>query len=246
MATATRIDELLRCFPFLADQPEDLLQRLSAEAQLQRFDQGQPICRVDHPPSRIFFLLEGTARSVVFSSRLSRGVSTLERLQPGTVLGWTLLSCGRCWETLIASTDLVVVALPHESLQREMERHPALAERVQRSVSPAELFGVLAAHLQDYPRALSKEVVEAANGLAESTVAFTWTPAEPAAFADSAERLWLVAAGPLPLGQAVVGTELTASQDPIRVLGVDRQRLATILEPPAPDQAEQILALPGR
>ncbi|MFZ0407671.1 MAG: peptidase domain-containing ABC transporter [Cyanobium sp.] len=239
MATTTRIDELLRCFPFLADQPEDLLQRLSAEAQLQRFDQGQPICRVDHPPARIFFLLEGTARSVVFSSRLPRGVSTLERLQPGTVLGWTLLSCGRCWETLIASTDLVVVAIPHESLQREMERHPALAERVRRSVSPAELFGVLDAHLQDYPRVLSQEVVEAANGLAESTVAYTWMPAEPAAFADITERLWLVAAGPLPLGQAVVGTESTASQDPIRVLGIDRQRLATILEPPAPDQAEQ-------
>jgi HlyB family type I secretion system ABC transporter/HlyD family type I secretion membrane fusion protein len=65
MVTAPRLDDLLRCFPFLADQPPDLLLRLSADAELQRFQQGQPICRTDHPPARIFLLLEGTARSVL-------------------------------------------------------------------------------------------------------------------------------------------------------------------------------------
>jgi ATP-binding cassette subfamily B protein len=57
MVTAPRLDDLLRCFPFLADQPPDLLLRLSADAELQRFQQGQPICRTDHPPARIFLLL---------------------------------------------------------------------------------------------------------------------------------------------------------------------------------------------
>lgn len=238
MATTTRIDELLRCFPFLADQPEDVLERLSSQAQLQRFQQGQPICRVDQPPARIYFLLEGTARAVVFSSRLPRRVATLERLQPGTVMGWTLASCGRCWETLIASTDLVVVAVPHEALQREMELSPALAERVRNSVSPSELFGVLDAHLQDYPRALSEEVVDAATQLASSSVALTWTPTDPAVFEPNGERLWLVAAGPLPLGSAKASAEPIEAQEAIRWLGIDRQRLAAILEPPEEDTAD--------
>jgi ATP synthase F1 gamma subunit len=74
--TTTRIEELLRCFPFLADQPEDLLLRLSSRAQLQSFQQGQPICRTDQPPEQLHLLVEGTVRSVVFSSRLPRGVAT--------------------------------------------------------------------------------------------------------------------------------------------------------------------------
>ena len=37
MATTTRIYELLRCFPFLADLPEELLQNLSDDGQLQCF-----------------------------------------------------------------------------------------------------------------------------------------------------------------------------------------------------------------
>lgn len=232
MATATRIDDLLRCFPVLADLPEDLLEILCAEAQLQRFQQGQPICRVDHPPARVFFLLEGTARSVVFSRRLPRGVATLERLQPGAVLGWTLLGSGRCWETLIASTDLVVVAVPHAALQEAMQRSPLLAERARHSVSPSELFGVLDAHLEDYPRDLGQEVLEAANRLAADTMARTWAPVEPAGFDDDPARLWLVAAGPLPLGSTLSGAATVEEQTPVRLLGIDRRRLAAILEPP--------------
>ena len=237
MATTTRIDELLRCFPFLADLPEELLQNLSDDGQLQCFQQGQPICRVDHPPARIYLLLEGTARSVVFSRRLPRGVATLQRLQPGSVLGWTLISCGRCWETMIASSDLVVVALTQEALRRALEACPALAERVRNSVSPSELFGVLDAHLQDYPRALSQEVVEAANLLAEDTVAPTWTPSEPDSGVPDAGRLWLVASGPLPVGTPMVGAEAIETPGSLRLLGIDRQRLAAILEPAAPEQA---------
>ena len=238
MATTTRIDELLRCFPFLAEQPEDLLQRLSAQATFESFQQGQPICRVDQPPARIYFLLEGQARSVVFSRRLARGVATLQRLDAGTVLGWTLVGCGRCWETLIASTDLVVVALPHSALQQEMDLHPALAERVRRSVSPTELFGVLDAHLQDYPRDIAQEVLEAATQLADGCVALSWTPPQPGGFEPNGERLWLVAAGELPLGSSFGNEASHQQQGPIRLLGIDRQRLAAILEPPATPEAE--------
>jgi subfamily B ATP-binding cassette protein HlyB/CyaB len=238
MATTTRIDELLRCFPFLADQPEDLLQRLSAQATLESFQQGQPICRVDQPPAQIYFLLEGQARSVVFSRRLARGVATLQRLDAGTVLGWTLVGCGRCWETMIASTDLVVIALPHRALQQELDLHPALAERVRRSVSPTELFGVLDAHLQDYPRDIAQEMLEAATQLSDGCLALTWTPPEPGGFDTNGERLWLVAAGALPLGSSFKNEASHQQQGPIRLLGIDRQRLAAILEPSATPEAE--------
>ena len=237
MATTTRIEELLRCFPFLADQPEDLVQRLSSQARLESFQQGQPICRVDQPPASLYFLLEGQARSVVFSRRLPRGVATLQRLEPGTVLGWTLVSCGRCWETLMASTDLVVVALPHGALQREMDLQPVLAERLQGSVSPTELFAVLDAHFQDYPRAIAQETLDAATQLAPGCVVLTWPPAQPSGVELTSERLWLVAGGSLPLGTSLGSEASLQQQGPTRVLGIERQRLSAILEP-APLEAE--------
>lgn len=73
MATTTRLEELLGCVPLLADLPEDLLRHLAARAELQSFQQGQPICRTDQPPERLYLLVEGTVRAVVFSSRLPRG-----------------------------------------------------------------------------------------------------------------------------------------------------------------------------
>jgi len=231
MTTTTRIEDLLRCFPVFADQPQELVQRLSAQASLQSFQQGQAISRVDQPPAQVYCLVEGSARAVVFSSCLPRGVATLQRLQPGAVMGWSLLSSGRCWETLIASTDLVVVALPWEALQRELEQRPQLAQAVHASVSPSELFAVLEAHLKEYPQALARELLDAATHLAAGCQA--WSPAPTERLPAGEETLWLVAAGPLPLGASLSGDAAAALQPPMRLLGIDRAQLASFLERPA-------------
>jgi subfamily B ATP-binding cassette protein HlyB/CyaB len=233
MADPGQLLDLLRSFPFLADQPPDQLERLAAQGQLLRFSLGQPISRLDQAPAQMFFLLQGTARSVVMASRLPRGVATLQRLDPGAVMGWTPLSTGRNWETLLASTDLVVLALPHVALRQEMAQHPPLAQRISGSVNPAELFAVLDKHLQDYPRALSQEVVEAAIALADGTRAFSITPEQLPLTAFPPERLWLVAGGPLPLGTALPSPVAVATDQPLRVLGINRQALAQIIDPPA-------------
>ena len=231
--TTTRIEELLRCFPFLADQPEDLLLRLASRAQLQSFQQGQPICRTDQPPEQLHLLVEGTVRSVVFSSRLPRGVATLQRLQPGSVLGWSLVSCGRCWETLLASSNIVVVAIPWDALHQEIADRPDLAARVRQSVTAAELFGVLDAYLREYPRPVGEEVLEAANQLADGCLVRTPGPEGGNGIAPDGERLWLVAGGPLPIGSLLPNEPITLPQ-PVRLLGIDRQRLEAILEPAIP------------
>lgn len=203
MAELSQILELLRSFPFLADQPEALLVQLAGKAQLLRFSLGQAISRHDQPQAQIFFLLQGTVRSVVMAPRLARGVTTLQRLGPGAVFGWTALSCGVNRETLIASSDLVALALPHAAMHAAMASHAGLAQRVQNSVNPSELFALLDAHLREYPRALSKEVVEAAVALADGCRAAIVPVAQLAATKFPPERLWLVAGAGLPYGTAL-------------------------------------------
>ncbi|MEB3168358.1 MAG: peptidase domain-containing ABC transporter [Synechococcaceae cyanobacterium] len=233
MADLRQILELLRAFPFLADQPEPLLEQFAAEAQLLRFQLGQAISRAQQPSQQMFFLLQGSVRSVVMAPRLSRGVATLQRLEAGAVFGWSELSCGTNRETLIASTDLVALALPHSSLRQAMASHAALAQRVLNSVNPAELFAILDAHLRDYPRALDREVVEAAAALADDCRAASIAPTQLAGTNFPADRFWFVAAGGLPLG-TLLPSELPITGDqPIRVIGVPKGVLLTHLEPAA-------------
>jgi ATP-binding cassette subfamily B protein len=244
MANPEQILDLLRSFPFLADQPEPLLKVLASQGQLLRFALGQPISRLEQAPDQTFFLLQGTARSVVMAARFAKGVATLQRLEAGAVMGWSKLSSGVNREILLASSDLVALAIPHAALREAMAVHPPLAERVQNSVAPAELFAVLDAHLRDYPRLLTDEVLKAAVELAGGTRAVPMTPAQIMATTFPEERIWLTSTGALPLGTALPPPQLPPGQEPVRVLGVDRAALGRLLDPqedPMGIGAEQLM-----
>jgi ATP-binding cassette subfamily B protein len=238
MSDAAKLHQLLSCFELLSGLPEQALQRLAERSQLVRFQQGQAISRTDQPIAYLFFLLEGTARSVAFSPRLPRGVTTLERLQPGAVLGLTPLSSGRCWETLMASTDLVVIAVPHEALREEMRLSSTLRQRVWQTVAPAELFGVLDAHLRDYPRALSSELVQASMELAGTCEVRSVSGSDTEEAPLQGDRIWLVSDGSQPAGTVVdpehpIGIEVSR-----RLIGILPDALASLLEPPPTNSEE--------
>jgi len=236
-SNSSQIGELLRCFPLLADLSASQLDELAAQGKLWRYSLGQPICRLDQGLQHLLFLLQGQARSVVMSPRLPRGVTTLERLDSGALLGWTPLSCGRNWETLIASTELVVVAIPHGAMRAAMDACPALAGRLQAPIHSAELFAVLDAHLADYPRARPRELLEAALTLAPHTKA-RWIEGPDLANAGwDPSDLNLVAAGPLPLGRPLPTNLPTAPEQRLRVLSLDQQALDSLLEPGQPESA---------
>lgn len=231
MVESPQVLELLGCFPLLADLPPGLLQQLASQGQLLRFKLGQPISRCDQAPNQLFFLVQGSVRSVVMASRLPRGVATLERLGAGALLNWTPLSCGRCWESLIASTDLVVVAVPLGAIQQLMLAYPPLAKRLTSSVHPAELFAVLDAQLQDYPRARAEQLLAAATELAPTSGATTVAIAELDELNLNPEQLTLVASGPLPLGTALPSTQPLTGEQPLRLIWLNRDNLAQLLEP---------------
>lgn len=243
MADPAQLLTLLRSFPFLADQPQEQLEQLVQQAQLLRFALGQPICRAGEAPTHVHFLLQGSARSVVMAKRLPKGVATLQRLEPGAVIGWSALSCGRNYEILIASTDLVTLAIPEQALMEQMGRYPQLAQRVRGSVNAAELFAVLDQYLQAHPRALGHEVVEAAVQLADTSRVLAGSLADLEALELPADRLWLSAGGALPLGALVPPLPTPADGRQLRLLGLDRQALAARLDP-AP-VAERAALLPG-
>jgi ATP-binding cassette subfamily B protein len=245
MPDNAQLRELLQSFPFLADQPPTILDRLAAVGQLLRFSMGQTICRADQSSDQLYFLIQGTARSVVLADRLPRRVATLERFESGSLLAWSKLSCGRCWETLIASTNLVVLAIPHVAMREAMAVHPPLGQRVEGSVNPSELFAVLDQYLITYPRLLGVEVVAASKQLADRCRAIAMTPAQVLATDYPEDRLWLVASGGLPLGAALPNNQQIEGEQQLRVLGIPSQELFALLDAELEVSAETVPAEPA-
>jgi len=251
MTQQSQLLELLRSLPFLTDQPDEILAELAETSQLLRYRLGQPISRLDQAPEHLLLLIRGTVRQVVMADRLPLGLATIQRHEVGAVIAWTPLSCGRCWETLIASTDLVALAVPLSAMQAAMAKSPSLARRVQHSVNPGELFSVLDAYLQSFPRLLSKEVVEAAKSLAgdvkvASLSTLDWQKLGPDGLRRQLPQdyIWLVSSGPLALGSGpddlLPDGDSTLGVSRIRLLGIGKQSLSDLLEPPlAPDSLQQ-------
>ncbi|MFM7465411.1 MAG: cyclic nucleotide-binding domain-containing protein [Cyanobium sp.] len=237
MTDPIQLEPLLRCFALLADLPPDVFAHLARQAHLVRVEQGQALCRAGQASPSVFFLVEGTARSVAISPRLPSGVQTLQRLPSGAVLGLTGLASGRGWETLMASTELVLVAIPQDAFREAMEAAPALGQRMRASVGPEELFGVLEAHFKEDPRPLSRSLVKATVRLAKATVAEAWPgpdqhpPGHPPELAP--DRLWLIAQGAEPPGTPFDPTHCAAATGPYRLLGILRDGLEALLEPVA-------------
>jgi len=204
----SRIAGLLGCTPLLACLPPEQLNALAGDCQLVRYGIGQPICRQGQPGGHLWLLIEGQARTVVRSRRLPRGIATLTRPAAGELLG-----VGGPWQTAIASSAVVALAIPTAGLEA------ALAAQV----DPAELFAVLDAHLADDPRDLGAALVPAALALMGRCRVHNPDdrgPLDPG-------LLWLVAAGDQPLGQPVAAAPAGA-----RLLGLEPTALAQLLEPP--------------
>ena len=233
MTDPIQLEPLLRCFALLADLPAEILAHLVRQAHLVRVEQGQALCRAGQVSPSVFFLVEGTARSVAFSPRLPSGVQTLQRLPPGAVLGLTGLASGRGWETLMASTDLVLVAVPQEAMREAMDASPAVGQRVRSTVGPEELFGVLEAHFKDDPRPLSRTLVKATVELAKATVAEAWPGPNGHPPELAPDRLWLIAQGLESPGTPFDPTRSSADACPCRLLGIPRDGLEALLEPVA-------------
>ncbi len=203
----SRIAGLLGCTPLLAGLPPEQLNALAGHCQLVRYGIGQPICRQGQPGGHLWLLIEGQARTVVRSRRLPRGIATLTRPAAGELLG-----VGGPWQTAIASSAVVALAIPTAGLEA------ALAAQV----DPAELFAVLDAHLADDPRDLGAALVPAALALMGRCRVHNpgdRGPLDPG-------LLWLVAAGDQPLGQPVAAAPAGA-----RLLGLEPTALAQLLEP---------------
>jgi subfamily B ATP-binding cassette protein HlyB/CyaB len=144
--TKVTIQEFLaQCFPF--NQLSDFARaKVSNQCQLLRYRMGQTILTKATMPTTISILYEGQARLLGYEPH-SQIPTTLQRLEPGAVLGMTSLIRAVACETVTAATEVVCLTIPLDEFSALLERESVFAEMCQAECSLVEVFDFLCTEL---------------------------------------------------------------------------------------------------
>ena len=136
-----RFDQLLRRSALLADLPDDLINRLAAEATMQQLAVGQPFQRAGQLPPGAALLLEGRIRRLQL--RPGQTPLSLGQAGPGTWLGWTSLWRGEPELGLVASQPCSLLVVPAVPALRLLQQEPDLRRAVGSRPSLEELASLM-------------------------------------------------------------------------------------------------------
>ena len=143
--------------------------------ELRRYRMGQTVLRIDTPPDGVLLLLSGELRSLG-PDPSGKGLCTIRRLDPGSLVGWIgLLRRDPC-EHLRASRDVEALLLPASAFRDLLAGHPSLSAWFESQLPEEELHAVLTALVPKEPQwfpmlkqwpagALEARVVSVAPGL---------------------------------------------------------------------------------
>ncbi|MBD2578048.1 peptidase domain-containing ABC transporter [Oscillatoria sp. FACHB-1406] len=229
---------------FLAKTPPfnqlsgEKLQYWSGRFQLLRYRLGQPILRPETLPYQVAIILEGGAR-LLGADPHSRKPITLQRLEAGDMLGWAGLVRGVPCENAIASQDTTCMTLPARDFMRLLDSEPLFSNHFYNRCSPAELFDLLSAEIQQQPQQTDldlKNIIQ--EGLDTAEVQYLQPNNRAIAPLDPTKIWWISGGGAvanLPIGSRFDPAETVkiVSNHPARAIGIP----SALLYPPPPEEA---------
>lgn len=141
-STAISIPAFLARTPPFDHLDAALIAQIAPKMQQLRYRMGQAIVLRETLPAQIVILHSGTARRVAYSS-LSHVPDTLERLNPGAIIGWNSLIRGVACETVLASTEAIGLAFSAREFRALLQQHPTFAEAFHIQPSLSELYDLV-------------------------------------------------------------------------------------------------------
>jgi ATP-binding cassette subfamily B protein len=208
------------------------LAQLMKNAQLRRYRMGQPILMRDKLPTHIAILYQGQARLLGYRSP-DQSPITLQRLEPGKIIGWAGLVREVACETVIASTETVCLNLPASDFLSLLQQEESLAAYFHHQPTLIEIFDLLSAELQQ--RANSTLILQSAEAkdIKELSL-YVWQRSIVGNFCSTLsrslhpfqdDRLWFVSGGDtssdLPVGSHFSSHEFsTRRARTLRLIGI--------------------------
>ncbi|MER3494357.1 MAG: type I secretion system permease/ATPase, partial [Mastigocladus sp. ERB_26_2] len=124
--TPTAIPTFLSGIPPFEQLSLAKLQQLCNRLQVRRYGMGQAILPLQELPPDVVIIYTGQARLIGYDPQSNIPV-TLQRLQPGEIVGWkSLLQGVPCEKVMACEEETLCLVLPHEEFLTLLAEEPAL------------------------------------------------------------------------------------------------------------------------
>ncbi|ACK71968.1 cyclic nucleotide-regulated ABC bacteriocin/lantibiotic exporter [Gloeothece citriformis PCC 7424] len=225
---------LTKVAPF--DQlPEKVVTEITPKFQPWRYRMGQVILRKDKIPSHLVILYEGQARLLGYDPR-TQMPTTLELFQPGEVFGWINFIRDTSCETVIASTEVICLALKKQDFLDLLAKYPEFKAKFENKPTLIEVFDLAGSYFNQQAQGEGDLKQIAKNLIAHARVEYlspgkTTLDTHPN-LADP-RLLWLVSGGEapvnFPIGSHLHLTDeqqvIEVSRGTIRLIGLPAEQL---------------------
>lgn len=136
--------------PFSLLSDEHFLHWLE-DAKILSFQPGERLLRPDELNRRLYLVLKGEARLIVFGGE-AEGQFTLDRRGPGQLFGWVSLLRAAPTELVQASSEMLVLALPANHFVSFVHQLPDFAAYFNQLTNAHEAYAVAVAAAELQPR----------------------------------------------------------------------------------------------
>jgi len=139
--------DLLAAHPFLADLPEQWLERLSYQGKRSVHHGGSRLFREGNPADRFWLIRDG---HVALELNVpGRGDVVIERLGPAAVLGWSWMFAPYRWHfTAVATEQILAIELDGRGVRRLCDDDPALGYELTRRFAAVLIDRLQAARMR--------------------------------------------------------------------------------------------------
>lgn len=223
----TAFTEFLTTLEGFDQLPEEAIANLSSQIQAWRYRIGQKIISKEQLPEQIAILYEGQVRLLGYDPQTKLPI-TLNKLQPGAIIGEIGLFRQIACETAIASTEVICLTLNAPGYLRFLSAYPAFANARQNNSHLAEIFDILSPQLAQQANA-SIDFKEIAQRALLNTQIHYLPPGRTSFNQLESDRIWFVSGGS-PVTNFPPGSRLEASDDraTIEVTGNSPARLLSL------------------
>ncbi|WP_247216100.1 ABC transporter transmembrane domain-containing protein [Synechococcus sp. C9] len=243
-ATQSPLQTFLLSQPFVQDLPTAAQQQFLSQVQAWKYRMGQPMMAANQIADHVLFLYQGSARSLFLDPRTQRLV-TIQRFQPGDVVGWLGVLRGRTCETVIATDESIGLTIPADLFQELWKTQPSWQNYFNQKPTAVEIAEMIVAELGQ--RAEQSVPLPLKDWVAQLEVKLIPLAPGPLVLPDIPDGRWWVSLG--QVGPHHQGSWLNLEGANLRVQGYTRLLgvIGSVIPPsptPSPAPAEVSPALP--
>lgn len=233
-STTRLVEQFLTLVPQFNHLPSEEISQLASKLQPLRFGVGKVMVMKDKMQGQVAIISEGEVRVLGYDPR-TKMPTTIDKLQPGQIIGWVNVARGVPCETAMASTEVVCLALDNAEFKRLVDTYPELQQEFRAKPANVELFDLFGVQLENEAQG-DLELKDLALEAAKDATVYYLPPGEHSLASDitnplkDPNRIWLVSGGgtvaDFPVGSCL---ELTKDRRSIAVTGQEPARLVSVL-----------------